>query len=145
MENDLKALKRKAKALLLSKDIPAGKMDIVRALLANDRVLEEEKYRAIIDLVKNYPDKPVMPVSPGKVEVKGADEFKKTIQYDSKNTNVLYHKYKHTRLFKKRLLVHANNKFGIGFLRRLIPSQKFLKVSQRLFDLQSALRQRLYK
>jgi len=51
MENDLKALKRKAKALLLSKDIPAGKMDIVRALLTNDRVLEEEKYRAIIDLI----------------------------------------------------------------------------------------------
>lgn len=145
MENDLKALKRKAKALLLSKDIPAGKMDIVRALLINDRVLEEEKYRAIIDLIKNYPDKPVMPVSPGKVEVKGADEFKKIKQYDSKNTNILYHKYKHTKLFKKRLLVHANNKFGIGFLRRLIPSPKFLKVSQRLFDLQSALRQRMYK
>lgn len=144
MQTDIKALKRKAKALLLSKDIPAGKMDIVRAILANDRILEEEKYNAIIDLVKNYPDKPVKPVAPGKVEVKG-EEFKTPEEYNSKNTAYLYQKYRHTRLFKKRLLVHANNKFGIGFLRRLVPSQRLLRLSQKLFELQYAMRQRLYR
>ncbi len=144
MQTDIKALKRKAKALLLTKDIPAGKMDIVRAILANDRILEEEKYNAIIELVKNYPDKPVKPVAPGKVEVKG-EEYKRQEEYNSKNTSYLYQKYKHTKLFKKRLLVHANNKFGIGFLRRLVPSPRFLKLSQKLSELHYSLRQRLYR
>ncbi len=144
MHTDIKALKRKAKALLLSKDIPASKMDIVRAILANDRILEEEKYNAIIELVKNYPDRPVKPVAPGKVEVRG-QEYKKAEEYNSKNTPYLYQKYKHTRLFKKRLLVHAHNKFGIGFLRRLVPSPRFVKLAQKLFELQYSLRQRLYR
>ncbi len=144
MQTDIKALKRKARALLLSKNIPAGKMDIVRAILANDRILEEEKYNAIIDLVKNYPDKPIKPVAPGKVEVRG-EEFKTPEGYNSKNTPYMYQKYRHTKLFKKRLLVHANNKFGIGFLRRLVPSQRLLKFSQKLFELQYSMRQRLYR
>lgn len=144
MQNDIKSLKRKAKSLLLSKDIPPAKMDIVRAILANDRILEEEKYNAIIDLVKYYPDKPVKPVAPGKVEVRG-EEFKKQETYNSANTHYLYQKYKHTKLFKKRILVHANNKFGIGFLRRLVPSQRFLKLSQKLFELHFAMRLRLYR
>lgn len=145
MQTDIKSLKRKAKIMLLSKDIPPAKMEIVRALLANERILEQEKYNAIIDLVKQYPDKPVLPSSPGKVELKKNEEYKKIEAYNTKNTSYVYQRYKHTKLFKKRILVHANNKFGIGFLRRLIPSQRFLRLNQKLFDCNNAVRQRLYR
>ena len=59
-QNEIKTLERRAKAMLLSKDIPSGKMKVVRALLNNDSVEPAEKYGAIIDLIKEYPErKPV--------------------------------------------------------------------------------------
>ena len=52
-----KRLERKAKLFLMDKDIPPAKLEVVRSLMNNDSLENEEKYNVIIDLIKNCPDK----------------------------------------------------------------------------------------
>ena len=48
---EAKKLERKAKSLMLTKDIPQGKVDIVRSIMANSKLIDEERNKAIIELV----------------------------------------------------------------------------------------------
>lgn len=58
-EKDIRKIERKAKSLLLGKDIPPAKMELVRSLIQNKSLLSEEKYSAVIELIQSCPDKPV--------------------------------------------------------------------------------------
>lgn len=138
---DIKKIERRARAMLTNKQIPSEKMDLVRSLLSNNSLLPEEKYSAIIDLVKSCPDKPVS-VTPG---INAADPFvekerpkRKTVA-KSKSAplfgptpeavfiNRIYSKYKYTGFFKKKYLFPANNIFRFTVRKRLIPTKKLYK------------------
>jgi hypothetical protein len=153
---ELKKLERKAKSLMLTKEIPQGKVDIVRSILTNGKLLEEERYKAIIELLLNLPDKKSEPLkSPKRVGIetpslvkKNATAVSSTNPYagptqSSVYVDDLYHKHKSKGLFKKRWLINASNKFGIGIRKRLIPSKKLLKLSREIASFQEKLASRL--
>jgi len=50
--DDIKKLERRAKAMLLDKDIPPAKQDVVRSLLNNSEIAPWERYGAIISLIQ---------------------------------------------------------------------------------------------
>ncbi len=142
MEKNTKRLERRARVLLLSKDIPPGKMDIVRSLMNNRDLNAEERYSAIIALIKSCPDKVIKIQKEDRVEVKrapvreqipGAGEKpgeKKPLGPEESGVFVdrVYRKYRSMGLFKKRYLIHSSNKLGLGFKKRLIPTKKLMRV-----------------
>ena len=148
-KSDSKKIERRAKSMLLDKDIPPAKMEIVRSLMRNTGILPEERYRAIIELVQSCPDRIARKPSNRRVSAGGAaqpqadqDTIEKTIDNrpdgpteTSYFINEIYHKYRHSKMFKKRYLVHKNNRIGIGFKKRLIPGKNLIKVLTELFEL----------
>lgn len=153
-------IERKAKALMLNKDIPKGKMDAIRSLMNNRNINDRERYSTIIDLIRNCPDKPV-PKEEAKGTVTALENSLQTYRDQAQinptkklNTrylpietshyiNNLNKKYKYLKIFKKRWLAHRNNRFGIGFRKRLIPTQKLLKILKFLTESQEKILQRL--
>ncbi|MGL4370730.1 MAG: hypothetical protein ACRCUT_13820 [Spirochaetota bacterium] len=146
---ELKKLERKAKALMLAKEIPQGKVDIVRSIMSNAKLLEEERYKAIIELLQNLPNKKNEQMkSPQKVSFTSRDSVKNTSvpvtsvfgpDSGSQHINDLYLKYKSTGLFRKRYLINASNRFGIGFKKRLIPSKKLFKAAHDILRFQEKI------
>ena len=153
---DLKKLERKAKSLMLTREIPQGKVDIVRSIMANTKLLEEERYKAIIELLQNLPGKKVeQPRSPRRIS--GTDHM----QQNSTRTMVsigtpyagptissfyvqdLFLRYKSKGLLKKRWLINSQNRLGIGFKKRLIPSKKLIKLMQEISKHQEKIITRL--
>jgi len=143
---DIKKLERRAKSLLLDKDIPPAKMDLVRSLINNGAIYPDEKYRTIIDLIQSCPDKPRGAPPGERVEIKKPQVLRKKpvpakksepekpasapepSDLTRKAIPTLYDKYREYKLFKKRLLIHANNRFGIGFRKRLVPLPRYFAV-----------------
>jgi hypothetical protein len=73
---DATKTERRAKSLLLRKDIPPEKMEVVRSLIQNSRLAPVEKYSAIIDIIKACPDKPVLEVPrKTKIEIKDKSQI----------------------------------------------------------------------
>ncbi len=146
----LKRLERLAKSLLLDKEIPPAEMDRVRGLMRNVNLEPEQKYREIIGIVQNLPDKKVLlgegievaeekkvsePVKRGVRKKHEARTFTGPTE-SSVNIDEIYGKFKNSKLFKKRYLVHRDNRFGIGFRKRLVPSKKFKQILDRIADIQ---------
>jgi hypothetical protein len=152
---ELRKIERKAKALMLNKDIPKGKMDAVRSLINNSNIDNRERYTTIIDIIKDCPDKPVPkiaakepPATRAKPSQLKIDPIKdEAVNYLPTETSYyiddLNRKYKYLRIFKKRYLAHRNNRFGIGFRKRLIPAQKLLKILKCISESQEKIIQRL--
>jgi len=139
VENISKKLERRAKSLLLSKDIPSAKMEVVKSLLKNKNLLPEERYHAVIEIVKNCTDKPVnLPEDSVKNNsAVPADVTVYSPEPEEKNSGPLEtsffvesiaKKYKPLKIFKKRYLVHRNNRFGVGFRKRLVPTKRLLGI-----------------
>ena len=140
--DDIKKLERRAKAMLLDKDIPPAKMDVVRSLLNNSEIAPWERYGAIISLIQTCPDKPRPKQRAERVEIKSSRAVRRSpsseeaheqrravvLEPGSIFVNLLYAKYRNLRLFKKRYLIHAPNRLGIGIRKRLIPSKRMLSV-----------------
>ncbi len=156
MENsqETRRIERKAKALMLNKSIPKGKMAAVRSLINDHYINDRERYSAIIDLIKECPDKiievqekkaPVTPVIRNKAATGQPSGKSKNPAVDFSPTETSYYidslkkKYNSLRLFKKRYLVHRNNRFGIGFRKRLIPSSKLLKIMKLISEYQEKI------
>ena len=79
MKDDPKRVERRARAMLISKDIPTQKMDVVRSLMNNDSLETFEKYSAIIDLVQSCPEKKVKRYDDDhKVKTRQSENKKKT-------------------------------------------------------------------
>jgi hypothetical protein len=151
-ENEQKRIERKAKALLLNKEIPPAKMDVVRSLLQNQTLVDGEKYRAIIELVQGCPDKPRSAPPPSPIEIRGrqarakqpaakpeAAKAQVDVAQSTVFVNDLHRKYKKLNFFKKRYLVHAENRFGIGFKKRLVPARRFFAAMNGIAALQEKL------
>ncbi len=148
-ESNAKKIERKAKSLLLDKDIPASKMEIVRSLMQNSSLVAEEKYRAIIELIQSCPDKPRSTPRPSNIEVRG--RLKRQAPPVQKPEPValpagagthlseIIGKYKKLRLFKKRYLINSDNRFGISFRKRLVPAKRFFDAVEVIGNHQEAL------
>jgi hypothetical protein len=132
--DELKKLERKAKSLLLTKEIPQGKVDVVRSILTNKLLLEEERFKTIIELLKNCSDKPQ--IDNRKIDFASKNKNKKEYSRgtlfgpapDSSLIKSLYENQKKTGLFKIRCLAPSSGRFGITFKKRLIPSKKLLQL-----------------
>jgi hypothetical protein len=135
-ETESRKIERKAKLLLMQKEIPPAKMNVVRALMNNPELLSEERYNAIITLIRGCPDKPQNPVQPPRnrtlserravmqpIQVQPESH----IETKSYSLFVLYRKYRSLKLFKTRYIIHAPNRFGFAFRRRLVPSPRLMK------------------
>lgn len=137
---DIKKIERRAKSLLLNKDIPPQKMEIVRSLLNNPSLQDEERYSAVIELIQTCPDKPVKGPLFTSIELtKQKQRSTKPIKATANTpvitpaaTNVyidsIFKKYKKYGIFKKRYLIRSDNKIGFWFKKRLIPTKKLLKI-----------------
>lgn len=154
-QNEIKTLERRAKAMLLSKDIPSGKMKVVRALLNNDSVEPAEKYGAIIDLIKEYPERKPVTRPGGRVDVRRDVSAGAGMVFDAGmqdtfgpelspvNVNMLYRKYRHLKLFRKRYLIHSSNRIGIGIKKRLVPTRRLYRLLQDIEKFQARVLKRL--
>ncbi|HQO02656.1 MAG TPA: hypothetical protein PLI62_10325 [Spirochaetota bacterium] len=153
-ENEEKKIERKAKAMLLSKDIPPSKMEIVRSLMQNNSLLPEEKYRAIIELIQSCRDKPRSTPRSSNIELRTPQKKPRTPPPASPavpqepvfepSTSGVYiddinRKYKKLKFFKKRYLIHSDNRFGFGLQKRLIPTKRFMKCMQEIIKFQESL------
>jgi hypothetical protein len=155
--DEIKKLERRAKAMLLDKDIPPAKMDVVRSLLNNSEIAPWERYGAIISLIQTCPDKPRPKQRAERVEIKSSRAVRRSpsseeaheqrravvLEPGSIFVNLLYAKYRNLRLFKKRYLIHAPNRLGIGIRKRLIPSKRMLSVIGAVIAAQEAILARL--
>ena len=155
--DDIKKLERRAKAMLLDKDIPPAKMDVVRSLLNNREIAPKERYGAIISLIQTCPDKPRPKPRVERVELKErrlarrpsppgevSDQRRAVaLEPGSAFVNALYEKYRGLGLFKKRYLIHAPNRLGIGIRKRLIPSKRLIEVLGAVIAAQEAVLSRL--
>lgn len=125
--------------MLLNRDIPSSKMEVVRSLLANDKLLPEEKFGAVIDLVKNCPEK--KRIGDGlRVETAGRKKIQRPVQSHSSPSllsglsassvfiDELYSKYSHTGIFRKKYLLHSGKWFRLSVKKRLVPSRKFFRL-----------------
>jgi hypothetical protein len=155
---ELKKLERKAKSFMLTKEIPQGKVEVVRSIMSNSKLLEEERYRAIIELLTNCSDKPRQEIRPRKIDIQDNEKklnrrtvvIPKSDSYltggpviGSEHINSLYSEFKPLGLFKKRYLAAANNRFGITFKKRLIPVKKFFRLAEDIRTSQDRIMSRL--
>lgn len=156
---DIRKLERRARGMLTTKQIPASKMDIVRSLLNNSSLLPEEKYSAVIDLIKTCPDKPQILQSKSNEKVntqKSSNNPKnskpKTLltrtslfgpTSESVFINKIYTKYKFTGFFKKKYLIRTNSIFKFAFRKRLVPSKNLFKLLNIFINFQKNILVRL--
>ncbi|PKL36215.1 MAG: hypothetical protein CVV44_18535 [Spirochaetae bacterium HGW-Spirochaetae-1] len=161
-DSNSKKIERRARSLLLNKEIPQAKMELVRALMNNADIHSEERYRAIIELIQGCPDRQVKELVEASDRKRQAAVRRKKPQAPSEEreqlaaasveympTETSYYidelrkRYDYLGLFKKRLLVRRNNRFGIGFRRRLIPNRRLLKVMGDIVGFQQEIVMRL--
>jgi hypothetical protein len=163
MEKDNeRKIERRAKSMILSKDIPSSKMDAVRSLLNNSGLNKHEKYSAIIQLIQDCPDKPVVfdkPVQPAASQEKNNETApQQTRKSTMKSIDVppamkpaqtsmfvdeVYMAYRSFNIFKKRHLIHSNNVIKFWFKKRLIPNRRFFKVMKEIISYQEKVLIRL--
>ncbi len=152
-DNNEKIIERKARFLLRTKAIPSQKMDVVYSLKNNKDLTPLERYSAIVDIIKSCPDKIINKPEidktrekPLKADIK-SQSFIEKFQYAPTETGYyvddIYRKYKKLKLFKKRYLIHVNNRIGIGFQKRLIPNKRLIKALRDVIAIQEKILSRL--
>lgn len=157
-KEETKKIERRARSLLGSKEIPPHKQEVVRTLMNNRQLKPGEKYLAIIELIQTCPDKKVTlydeegvrpePVKkkkspPAPSEAGAPSHLLSAPTETSYYIDDLNRTYQDTRLFRRRFLVHRNNRFGIGLRKRLVPTRQLMKVLNYLATVQSEVTARL--
>jgi hypothetical protein len=154
---ELKRLERKARSLMLTKEIPQGKVDLVRSIMTNPKLLDEERHRSIIDLLSGFPDKPHgETLVSRKIDLNNARRPAQSVENNrsasaapllpvtsSVNIAELFRSYRSLGLFKKRILTASVNRFGIGFKKRLIPTKKCIRLFREIRAFQEKILSRL--
>ena len=160
-EKEIKSLERRARALMASRAISPARMDVVHSLMQNESLAPGERYLAIIDLIKNNPEKKVKrtekdsrirnrrqqapeacsDIKRGATREDVSDLYAPTESF--RYIGDILRRYGHLKLFKIRYLVHRNNRFGIGFKKRIIPSKRLVKIFNDLWERQNAVADRL--
>jgi len=133
-------LKREAQLMILSKEIPTEKLEIINSLMKDKNLDPEDRYSRVIDILQKFPNKS----NSKQIKKNGKTNNNSQIPYNKPTEttlyiNDIYVKYKHLKIFKKRYLVHKNNKFGIGIKKRLIPSKKLLTIFKKISVVQIEL------
>ena len=77
-DNEEKKIERRARSLLVNKEIPPAKMELVRALMNNADLQTGERYRAIIELLQGCPDRQVKETLDAPVKRQAAVRRKKS-------------------------------------------------------------------
>jgi len=154
-QEELKKIERRARAMLMSKDIPSHKQELVRALINNVHLNPQEKWRTVIELIQNCEDKKVIlyedRVPPELVkkkpsERKGASRPAPEAYAPTETSyyvDSMYRKYRRLKLFRIRYLVHRDNRIGIGMRRRLVPTKKFPKLFEYVAQVQKLILSRI--
>jgi hypothetical protein len=157
---DSRRLERRAKALMIDREIPQSKMDAVRSLMSNRTLDSDERNRAIIELIQNCPEKKsslrlknIEAPPRNKRAAAGGDRDNKNRETSGEIQTVspfaptetsyyiddLIIKYRPLRLFKKRYLAKRDNRLGIGFRKRLIPNKSALDILKEIKKIQTSL------
>lgn len=147
-ESSDKTIERRAKSLLLSRDIPSDKMKVVRTLLNNKNLLTNEKYSAIIEIIQSCPEKSAKSLSTtkatGQTQQSAPSTSQEFVPLDSiTNVDSIFRKYKRLKIFRKRHLIHSNNRLGIGLYKRLIPNRRLIKALKDLVGFHEKILSRL--
>lgn len=170
-EQNRKRLERQARSLILTKDISLDDRDKINALMRNQEISHEERYTAIIKILKKSPDKEIADIEDEEdeiPEIKKPPVLKKTPadpvlkkqvtvtpgavrSYPDINgptatklyINDIEIRFKKYKLFKKRHLVKRDTRLGFGFSKRLIPSKKFLVLMNDIKSFQENILSRL--
>lgn len=145
-------LASRAKVLLLEKEIPAHKMELVRSLMSNPKLSEEERYSAIIELIRNCPDKQAKRIenksSDLPTQVKPKIRELPPVQTIVPSSTALdlarvTEKYRATHLFKKRYLAHSVSRLFFTIKKRLIPTRNLLLIIERIQQMQQKLSEKI--
>ena len=160
-QDEIKKIERRARSLLLDKDIPAHKQDLVRTIMANQKLKPEEKWRAIIELVQSCPDRKVVmheeSIQPQPVRKSNLNKRKPAPGGDAPEpTRAIFAPtetsfyvdrilgdYRHLKLFRKRYLVHRDNRLGVGLRKRLVPTANYIRVMEFIAGSQGLILSRL--
>ncbi len=157
-QEETKKLERRMRMLLMEKEVPQSKMDLVKTLMNNRSIKAEERYRTIIELIQTCPDKKTRPVA--EIETPHDEKRRKQVRGSKESTDKktapvsvpteksyyisdLNRKYRLLKLFRKRYLVHRSNRFGIGFRKRLIPTKKLFEIIGFISTIQERVNERL--
>ncbi len=167
-EQNRKRLERQARSLILSKEISIEDRDKINSLMRNQEISFEVRFTNIINILKKSPDKEIADIEDEVPDIKKPVPAKKaslspavkiqtsaiqqaTRRYPDINgptetklyINDIYLKYRRYKLFKKRHLARRENRFGIGFSKRLIPTKKFLVLMNEIKAFQESILSRL--
>lgn len=140
---------------MVNREIPADKMEVVRSLMNNRTLQPEDRFKAIIELVQDCPERPPLrnfemieekkrPGNKRKPSESGNEQPQKNqTAFGPTETSYyvddLFRRYKNAGLVKKRYLVQRRNRIGFWFRKRLIPSKKLLKLLKMINSLQNEL------
>ncbi len=150
---EAKRIERRARAMMMDKEIPPNKQEVVRSLMNNVQLKPEEKYLAIIELLQTCPDRKVSVREPGEPARKESSRRVKksrapapvTAPETAAPTETSFYidrleaAYRPRKIFKKRYLAHRNNRIGIGFRKRLIPTKNLIRVMGYISEVQGLL------
>ncbi|MBN1501203.1 MAG: hypothetical protein JW982_13660 [Spirochaetes bacterium] len=160
--NDSKRIERRARIMIMEKDIPPSKMEIVRSLIKNDTLLNDEKYGAVIDLIQNCPEKKIIPEKQGrkiKTDPPGSatkESSANRVQPEAVKPepvfgpvrasvfiNLLASKYRETGFYKKKIILRHHRFPGFVFYKRLVPSRNLYKAMKLIVDSQQKIASRM--
>jgi hypothetical protein len=156
---ELRRIERKAKYLLMHKEIPVEKIEIVRKLLKDPYVSREERFRSVIDLLRDCPDKAFTDVKTSKVEIELAEDLfpegEKVEVASSKSLDIfptettlyinnIFNKYKALQFFKKKHIAKTDKGFGFTLRKRLVPSRRLFSLIKYISSLQKKILAELY-
>lgn len=162
-QSEERRLERLAKNMIVSRDIPPAKMEAVKALLDNPVLDSREKFTTIIELIRPCPDKRPVQVSdspplrvqnsnksrPQQIKKPQVSQYQTTtpaypVQLPGSDyVDAIFTARKAHGLFQKRRLIHAHNLIGFWFRKRLVPSQKFFRVFDKISFYQELILLRL--
>ncbi len=153
-EENRKRLERQARSLMHMKDIPAAERERINTLMRDQNIPQHQRYTDIINILKKLPDREIAEIEEDEVDI--AAEIK-PVKRPAVSQSVkrergdirqgikrypdingptetklyiddIYIRYKKYKFFKKRYLARRNNRLGLGWSKRLIPSNKFLQL-----------------
>ncbi|HOK00989.1 MAG TPA: hypothetical protein PLD85_00700 [Spirochaetota bacterium] len=167
-DDRVKRLEREARKLILSKEISADIRAKINSIMKDSLKSQEDKSREIIRLLRNEPDKEIVPLDDSLYNKKEKIVQKRNIRPSIQKVENSFHdipdtrsprvgaptetslyiddiftKYRRFKLFKKRRLIRKNNWLGLGFNKRLIPAKRFFEVLTIVRKYQNTVLERL--
>lgn len=170
-EENRKRLERQARSLMITKEISRQEREKINALMRDRDMSPEEKYSAIIRMLRALPDREQAelsdePVSKPSDDAARLNQLKQKSRAEKKPASFadipdtrrplpngptetslyiddIFIKYRRFKLFKKRRLVERNNWIGFGLNKRLVPAKKFMEIISLIRSYQDTVLSRL--